>query len=143
MGPGGGFVKDNYAFHTSRAYRACLCQFVLALEKMAALKKALVQFNENSRCVDVPNASSLQSERELLIERIKDVYNDLLSPNCTIFLQKKDEEWGGAFVDYFESAVPDRSVFRIVIAKPVKVYFSIALTRNVVIDPYCVLLLTG
>jgi len=53
---------------------------------------------------------------------------------------------GWTFVDYFESAVPDGSIFRIVIAKPVKVYskcYCIALTMSVVIDPYCVLLLTG
>ena len=45
---------------------------------------------------------------------VRDVYSDLLPLNCTIFLQVKDEEWGGAFVDHFEGTVPDKNIFRIV-----------------------------
>ena len=30
----------------------------------------------------------------------------------------KDEEWGGAFVDYFEDRVPDKSVLRVIVEKP-------------------------
>ena len=62
------------------------------------------------------------------------------------FPAKVGRGMGWAFVDYFESAVRDGSIFRIVIAKPVKVYskcYCIALTMSVVIDPYCVHLLTG
>ena len=88
---------------------------------MAEPKRVLLQFGDNSRCAEVPSASSLQSERELLIERIQEVYSDLLPPNCNIFLQLKDEQWGGVFVDYFESTIPDRSIFKIVTAKPVQV----------------------
>ena len=55
----------------------------------------------------IPSAyKSSKTEFELLIERVRDV--------CTIFLQVKDEEWGGAFVDYFEDTVPDKNIFRIV-----------------------------
>ena len=30
----------------------------------------------------------------------------------------KDKEWGGAFVDYFEDGVPDKSVLRDIVEKP-------------------------
>ena len=94
---------------------------------MASQKRVLLQFGDHSRCIDVPSASgSSKSERELVIERVRrDVYSDLLPPNCTIFLQVKDEEWGGAFVDYFEDTVPDKSIFRVVTAKPAEVKYCV------------------
>ena len=70
---------------------------------MASQKRVLVQFGDHNRSGHVPSAyKSSKTEFELLIERVQDVYSDLLPPNCTIFPQVKDEEWGGAFVDYFE-----------------------------------------
>ena len=53
------------------------------------------------------------------IEPAQDVNSNFLPPNCTIFLQVKDEEWGGDFVDYFEGTVTDKSIFRIVTGKKV------------------------
>ena len=74
---------------------------------MASQKRVLVQFGYHNRSGHVPSAyKSSKTEFELLIERVRDV--------CTIFLQVKDEEWGGAFVDYFEDIVPDKNIFRIV-----------------------------
>ena len=67
-----------------------------------------MQLGNHNSSVHVPTASqSSKSEPELLIERVRDVYSDLLPLNCTIFLQVKDEKWGGAFVNYFEGTVPD------------------------------------
>ena len=89
---------------------------------MASQKKVLVQFGDHNRSVHVPSASqSSKSERELLIERVRDIYCDFLPPNCTIFLQVEDEEWGGVFVDYFEGTVPDKSIFRMVTGKKERV----------------------
>ena len=74
---------------------------------MASQKRVLVQFGYHNHSGHVPSAyKSSKTEFELLIERVRDV--------CTIFLQVKDEEWGGAFVDYFEDTVPDKNIFRIV-----------------------------
>lgn len=85
-------------------------------------KHALVQFGDNCHCIDVPSVSGTQTEREVFVERIREVYSDLLPRGkYIIFLQKKAEDWGGVFVDYFDSPVPDRSVFKM-IAKPVQVY---------------------
>ena len=69
-----------------------------------------------------PVLLSLRSQNgNYFIERVQDVYSDLLPSNCTIFLQVKDEEWEGVFVDYFEGTVPEKSIYRIVTAKPVEV----------------------
>ena len=79
---------------------------------MASQKRVLVQFGDHNRSGHVPSAyKSSKTEFELLIERVRDV--------CTIVLQVKDEEWGGAFVDYFEDTVPDKNIFRIVKGKKV------------------------
>ena len=67
-----------------------------------------MQLGDHNSSVHVPTASqSSKSEPELLIERVRDVYSHLLPSNCTIFLQVKDEKWGGAFVGYFEGTVTD------------------------------------
>ena len=105
---------------------------------MASQKRVLLQFGDHNRCIDVPSATqSSKSEQELLIERVRDVYSDLLPSNCTIFLQVKDEEWEGVFVDYFEGTVPDKSIFRIVTAKPVEVKIQCVDKSLAPVASYC------
>ena len=36
-------------------------------------------------------------------------FSDKIEDNDAVVLQMKDEEWGGAFVDYFEDRVPDKA----------------------------------
>lgn len=123
MGLGGAFERKTKLNMCSVpcAPSACSCRLEL---KMSEQKHALMQFGNNCLCIDVPSASSSrQSEREVFVERIREVYSDLLpSGNYTIFLQRKAEDWGGVFIDYFDDTVPDRSVFKM-IAKPVQVLY--------------------
>ena len=42
------------------------------------------------------------------------MFSDLLALRDKIYLQVKDEEWGGIFVDFFEDDVVHKSVFRMV-----------------------------
>ena len=51
-----------------------------------------------SRCIVMPTTSeATQSERKLLEEEIRNVFSNLLAPRDKIYLQVKDEEWGGIF----------------------------------------------
>ena len=61
---------------------------------MASQKRVLVQFGDHNHSGHVPSAyKSLKTEFELLIERVQDIYSDLLPLNCTIFLQVKELLW--------------------------------------------------
>ena len=89
-------------------------------------KRVLVQFGDNCRCIVVPTTSEItQLERKLLEEEICNVFNNLLAPRDKIYLQVKDEEWGGIFVDVFENDVVHKSVFRMVAIKPVQLCTSV------------------
>ena len=78
-----------------------------------------MQLGDHNSSVHVPTAfQSSKSEPELLIERVRDVYSHLLPSNCTIFLQVKDEKWGGALWATLK-ALSLTSIFRIVTGKKV------------------------
>ena len=44
--------------------------------------------------------------------------SDKIKDNDAVILQIQDEEWSGAFIDYFEDQVPDKSVLRVIVEKP-------------------------
>ena len=113
--------------HTVSAFTCCACVFVQAPKfNMDERKRVLVQFGDNCRCIVVPTTSeTTQSERKLLEEEIRNVFSDLLAPRDKIYLQVKDEEWGGIFVDFFEDDVVHKSVFKMVAIKPVQVCTSV------------------
>ena len=68
-------------------------------------KTVLVQFLKRSRPV------SVHGNKKELISRIKEDFHDLVNAEDELLLQRKDEEWGGEFVDIAEGEeVPDRSV---------------------------------
>ena len=101
----------------SRVVRACLCK-----PQMDERKRVLVQFGDNCRCIVVPTTSeTTQLEKKLLEEKICNMFSDLLAPRDKIYLQVKDEEWGGIFADVFENDVVHKSVFKMVAIKPVQV----------------------
>jgi len=79
-------------------------------------KKVLVQLGSYNRVVAVDGGS--RSEREALISSIRETFSDKIGDNDGVVLQMKDEEWGGAFVDYFEDRVPDKSVLSVIVEKP-------------------------
>ena len=48
----------------------------------------------------------------MLRESIKRLYSDVILQGEQIFLQVKDEQWDGEFVDLdVQASVPDRSIF--------------------------------
>ena len=89
-------------------------------------ERVLVQFGNNCHCIVVLTTSeTTQSERKLLEEEIRNMFSDLLAPRDKIYLQVKDEEWGGIFVDFLEDDVVHKCVFRMMAIKPVQVCTSV------------------
>ena len=81
-------------------------------------KRVLVQLGNYNRIIRVDSASGHLSEREALISYIRATFSDKIGHEDTITLQMKDENWAGAFVDYFQDTVPDKSVFRAIAENP-------------------------
>ena len=82
-----------------------------------ARKSVLVSYGENRRVLKVP----VDAEREHVLELCRTEFRDLIPQrdNCVLALQKKEEVWGGVFVDYTESAIEDKAIFQLVAAVPV------------------------
>ena len=89
---------------------------------MDGTRKVLMQLGSYNWVVAVDGGS--HSEREVLISLLLVTFSDKIKDN-DIVLQMKDEEWGGAFVDYFEDRVPDKSVLRVIVEKP-----QVSISRN-------------
>jgi len=84
---------------------------------MSAEKKVLVCFGDRKRCVNIPAESEndLEYLNAIAIEVLKDV---LPTSAIQIFLQLKDEEWGGEFVDIYDNQViEDRSIVKMVVSE--------------------------
>ena len=77
-------------------------------------KPVLVQLGSHNWIVVVQGGGN--SEQEALISAICVTYK--IAKSDSIMLQMKDEEWAGAFVDYFQDNIPDRSVFMAIVEKP-------------------------
>ena len=87
-------------------------------------KNVLVQLGEFSRIIQlVSTALGSSSEKDMLFEKIRGVYSDRIQADDRLTLQRKDDSWGGVFVDFFDEVIEDRSVFRVVVEKSVKVSF--------------------
>ena len=86
-------------------------------------KRVLVQLESFSRVVDfspeqaMGTEQSVVTEREFLLKEIRHVYRERISPSDKLFLQVKDEEWGGVFVDFFSDVVPDKSIFKVILER--------------------------
>ena len=59
----------------------------------------------------------------MLFEKIKGVYSERIQADDRLTLQRKDDSWGGVFVDFFDKVIEDRSFFKVVVEKSVKVSF--------------------
>ena len=89
-----------------------------AMPAMEAQKSVLVCMGGRNRIVNLQCSAGV-SDRRLLMASVKDVFSDVLLKDQLFFLQIKDEEWGGAFVELQEDRmVPDKSVIE---AVPVRV----------------------
>jgi len=77
------------------------------------VKKVLVCFGERKRSVDIPDDGDGKNDQEHLRANALKAFQDLLQPETPIFLQIKDESWGGEFVDLVDGQViEDRSVVK-------------------------------
>lgn len=75
-------------------------------------KNVLVQLGEFSRIIQlVSTALGSSSEKDMLFEKIRGVYSDRIQADDRLTLQRKDDSWGGVFVDFIDEVIEDRSVF--------------------------------
>ena len=47
-----------------------------------------------------------------LCTAVRNAFSDVIAPTDEVFLQIKDETWGGMFIDLVDQDVPDRSVLK-------------------------------
>ena len=71
-----------------------------------ATKTVLVSLEERNRPV------TFSGTKEALIKAIEVVFLDVLGESKDIYLQIKDESWGGIFVDILEQEIPDRGIIK-------------------------------
>ena len=69
-------------------------------------KTVLVSLEERNRPVTFSGA------KENLLEEIRVVFKDQLASEEDVYLQIKDESWGGIFVDFLNQEIPDRSILK-------------------------------
>ena len=75
-------------------------------------KSVLISYGENRRVLQDP----VDVERVHLLEFYSTEFRDLIPQPyaCVLTLQKKEETWGGIFVDYTERAIEDKDIFQLV-----------------------------
>ena len=81
-----------------------------------AEKGVLVRYGERSRSVTFTSGS--ESDSDLLLKEVVKTFDDQMPKSTKLFLQIKEEEWGGEFVDVSRTqSIPDRSVLKVVMQK--------------------------
>ena len=97
----------------------CICSTLQLGTVMADKRTVLVSMEGRNRVVDFCGQAG--TDRSALTAAVKMAFSDVLCGQ-EFFLQIKDEEWGGAFVELTEDmAVPDKSVVE---AKRIEVCYS-------------------
>ena len=90
----------------------------------------LVSVGENKRAVsyvipaasaDADTAERMATEHTTLTQAIRVTFKDILLPGQEFFLQIKNEEWGGTFLDLMNEKVADQSVIRAVLKTVIEV----------------------
>ena len=99
-------------------------------------RTVLVLMGDHTRTVkyfvydrEQPAETDVEAEVQLLIDAIKEQFNDvLLGYDFFIQVKRETKDWGSVFIDYDGSEISDKSVIRIVRkAKPVaQVRFHVA-----------------
>ena len=79
-------------------------------------KTVLACFKDHKRCVTLGGG---QDE----LKEVYHVFQDVLSASTIFFLQLKDHEWEGVYIDLLKQDVPDRSWIRVCVseAEPIAV----------------------
>ena len=102
-------------------------------------KRALVSVGENTRIVSFSTAPASRvadsipavGEGDALTQAVRVSFGDILRSDQEFFLQIKNEEWGGAFVDIVGTEeVADRSVCKVVL-KPATSEVSCSVKHNI------------
>ena len=74
-------------------------------------KTVLVSLGERTRPV------TFSGSNQALMEAILVVFKDVLGDQG-VYLQLKDESWGGVFVDVQEQEIPDRGIIKAIRIRP-------------------------
>lgn len=74
---------------------------------MAPERAVLVKFGENARVVHFKGSRKCD-----MVPQIRDVFRDVISPDDSLLVQMRDEEWG-EYIDLLEQEIPDRSKMKI------------------------------
>ena len=79
-------------------------------------KTVLVQLEKFNRkiCFEVVDG---ENEIKALEESVRNEFKDTISLHDKLTFQANDEDFDGVFVDFFETTVPDKCVFKLVIEK--------------------------
>ena len=84
------------------------------------IKTVLVTFEAFNRLVEVVcRIDAPLTEKDLLICEIRKTFSDRIPVDSRLTLQQKNESWGGAFIDYFGDVIEDKSVFKVLVDRPI------------------------
>ena len=72
-----------------------------------AKKTILVNFKEHKRVL------TYSGDGDELKERVYQVFQDVIPTGTNVFLQIKDQEWDGVYLDLIDQDVPDKSWIRV------------------------------
>lgn len=75
-------------------------------EEDTRIKTVLVCVGERRRPVQFSGSN------QQLCTAVRKAFTDVITPTDGVFLQIKDETWGGMFIDLVDQDVPDRSVLK-------------------------------
>ena len=75
-------------------------------EEDTRIKTVLVCVGERRRPVQFSGFN------QQLCTAVRKAFSDVITPTDEVFLQVKDETWGGMFIDLVDQDVPDRSVLK-------------------------------
>ena len=76
-------------------------------------KSILVSLGENRRVVKFLSSSC---EKEAAMSAVRTTFSDIIHPEQDFFLQIKDDEWGGAFVDLLDDReIVDKSIVKAIL----------------------------
>ena len=126
-------VNGSVHYNMQSGYTCC----AMACEQTE--KTVLVRFCERSRPITFTSGGSdSESDSDLVLKQFLRTFDDQITKSAAqrneLFLQIKEEEWGGEFVDVSrEQVIPDRSVLKVLVEKSEKKVsttgFSIVLCR--------------
>ena len=90
---------------------------------MSQERVALVEFGESARVVSFEG-----SRKRDVLPRVLDAYRDVITPDSSVLIQVRNEEWGEYIDVKDDQEIPDRSKLRIrVIERHLLVHISLYL----------------